>query len=482
MNHTTTAEQLSRRGGGSHHSLPSLEGGAIELTDIGNLKAVTATHLSDVEAAPAPRGPSPTSRQSNHGSESGAAGTETADPAREAEYRRKSLHHFVVLCVCLFLNGWHDGTTGPMLPRVQEIYHIGFAVVSLLFVCSAVGYLAGAVATVYMTDRFGFGKILLMGARIQTGAYAALVPAGPFPVMCAAYGVIGFTLSIQAAQSTGFVSSLKKNSGEKVGVLHASYGLGALISPLVATELAKDPRHWSFHYIISAGLYLMYAALLWASFRGKRQEEIMAEEGEFPEIDDGSANKFKQMMRLKEVHLMSFFTLIYVGVEVTLGGWIVTFVLEKRGGGANAGYISSGFFGAGLMLGRIVLLWLNRKIGERVALTIYAILTIGLEITVWFIPSLIQNAIAISLVGLLLGPMFPIIVNQSKTILPRWLLTGSVGYIAGAGQAGSAILPFFTGILAQKFGIASLQPFVVSMMSTLIVLWAVVPRARYVPT
>lgn len=26
-------------------------------------------------------------------------------------------------------------------------------------------------------------------------------------------------------------------------------------------------------------------------------------------------------------------------------GWIVTFIEQKRGGGASAGYISSGFFG-----------------------------------------------------------------------------------------------------------------------------------------
>ena len=28
-----------------------------------------------------------------------------------------------------------------------------------------------------------------------------------------------------------------------------------------------------------------------------------------------------------------------------VGGWIVTFVIDKRGGGASAGYMSSGFFG-----------------------------------------------------------------------------------------------------------------------------------------
>ena len=81
-----------------------------------------------------------------------------------------------------------------------------------------------------------------------------------------------------------------------------------------------------------------------------------------------------------------------------------------------------------------------------------------LEVTVWLVPSLIENAIAVSFVGLVLGPMYPILMNHSTRILPRWLLTGCMGYIAGVGQAGSAVLPFLTGLLASKFGIASLQP------------------------
>ncbi len=82
----------------------------------------------------------------------------------------------------------------------------------------------------------------------------------------------------------------------------------------------------------------------------------------------------------------------------------------------------------------------------------------SLEITVWLIPSLLENAIAVALVGLVMGPMYPILMLHSTTILPRWLLTGCVGYIASIGQAGSAMLPFLTGLLASKFGIVSLQP------------------------
>lgn len=45
------------------------------------------------------------------------------------------------------------------------------------------------------------------------------------------------------------------------------------------------------------------------------------QEGESPDADnDTGSSKFSQMMRLKEVHFLSFFALIYVGIEVTLGG------------------------------------------------------------------------------------------------------------------------------------------------------------------
>lgn len=81
-----------------------------------------------------------------------------------------------------------------------------------------------------------------------------------------------------------------------------------------------------------------------------------------------------------------------------------------------------------------------------------------LELVVWLVPSLIGGAVAVSFVGLLLGPIYPIVMNHSARILPPWLLTGSIGWIAGFGQAGSAFLPFLTGAIASSKGIGSLQP------------------------
>ena len=48
----------------------------------------------------------------------------TVFPAASPRTRRIASIHFVTLCWTLFLAGWNDGTTGPLLTRIQDIYHV----------------------------------------------------------------------------------------------------------------------------------------------------------------------------------------------------------------------------------------------------------------------------------------------------------------------------------------------------------------------
>ncbi|KAF7426170.1 hypothetical protein PC9H_008537 [Pleurotus ostreatus] len=398
-----------------------------------------------------------------------------------ARFRRTGMIQFATLCWCLYLEGWNDGTTGPLLPVIQRDFGVGFAVVSMLFVSNCIGFISGAAANVWLDDRFGFGKVPLLttwvGAVCQLATYVIQAPRPPFPIMVLANFFAGFGLSLQNSQANGFVGVLKENVPLKLGLLHASYGLGAFSAPLVSTQFS-EMRHWSYHYIISAGMAVSNIFLLIATFRFKRQDDLLAEAGqETAEVTVHEENKYKQIFGIKSVHLLAIFALIYIGVEVTLGGWIVTFIINERDGGPSAGYISSGFFG-GLTLGRVGLLWFNKLVGERRVLFVYGILAIILEITIWVVPSIIQNAVAVSFIGVLLGPMFPIIINYASHIFPRWLLTACVGWITGIGMAGSAALPFITGLLASRYGIGSLQPLMVSMMCTMVGVWALVPSVQ----
>ena len=84
---------------------------------------------------------------------------------------------------------------------------------------------------------------------------------------------------------------------------------------------------------------------------------------------------------------------------------------------------------------------------------------------VWLVPSFTAAAISVSIIGILLGPMFPIAINHAARVLPRHLVNGTVGWMSACGAGGSALLPFITGTMASNLGIESLQPLCVSSSS-----------------
>lgn len=53
-------------------------------------------------------------------------------PQQLVRYRRYARLHFMAICWCFFLQGWNDGTTGPLLPRMQSVYNVRCASTILL--------------------------------------------------------------------------------------------------------------------------------------------------------------------------------------------------------------------------------------------------------------------------------------------------------------------------------------------------------------
>ena len=229
-------------------------------------------------------------------------------------------------------------------------------------------------------------------------AFAIQASAPPFPLFVIAYSINGFGASFGDAQANGYVASYKDNAAAKMGFLHAAYGedtftlrprrspllgrsgFGALTAPLAATHFARLHR-WSFHYLVSFGVATLNTVVLVCVFKLKSQDgttflldmtselthwngsECLAQIGQLTEEKESvNGSKYKEMFKLKALHLLALFILVYVGVEVTIGGmklahsgflvithriagWIVTYVIQVRHGGPSSGYISAGFFG-----------------------------------------------------------------------------------------------------------------------------------------
>ncbi|ELU41944.1 MFS_1 domain-containing protein [Rhizoctonia solani AG-1 IA] len=245
-----------------------------------------------------------------------------------------------------------------------------------------------------------------------------------------AYAINGFVnfdtpgIGLQNAQANGFVTGIPNNTSAKLGLLHAGYGAGAFVAPLVATQFARLPK-WSFHFLISLGISLINSLALFFVFKLRRQHgrqlnggmyawltfatEIMgvpAPHGDNASISRTDENAYKMVFGSRAVQLLAFFTWVYVGAEVTVG---------ERGGGASAGI----------------------QIGERRVVYLYSVLAIGLELVIWLVPDIIGG--------------YPTVARPNiYNAIRNRILTGCIGWIASSGQVGSAVFPFMTGALAQK--------------------------------
>lgn len=132
----------------------------------------------------------------------------------------------------------------------------------------------------------------------------------------------------------------------------------------------------------------------------------------------------------------------------------------------------------GITLGRFVLTHAAPKVGERNFVALLTLGTIVFQLMLWFIPNVIGNAVAVAVLGLLLGPVYPCAQTIFSRLMPRHVQTTAIGFISGAGSSGGAIAPFTTGILAQAVGTWVLHPVCVGLYVVMLATWFVLPRVR----
>ena len=107
---------------------------------------------------------------------------------------------------------------------------------------------------------------------------------------------------------------------------------------------------------------------------------------------------------------------------------------------------------------------------------IYLALAMGLELVFWLVPQFYVSAVAVSLQGFFLGPMFPSAVMVVSKLLPQEYHVVVIGFAAAFGGCGAALLPFLTGLLAQSQGPAVLQPIILALLGAMLAIWLTFPR------
>lgn len=110
----------------------------------------------------------------------------------------------------------------------------------------------------------------------------------------------------------------------------------------------------------------------------------------------------------------------------------------RHGEPFSSGMTATGFW-LGITVGRVILGFVTPKIGERLAVSAYLLVAVGCELVFWLVPQFIVSAVAVSLLGFFIGPIFPSTVIAVTKLLPSEMHVAAIGFSAAIGGGGAAL-------------------------------------------
>ncbi|KAJ9220635.1 hypothetical protein DTO027B5_6737 [Paecilomyces variotii] len=371
--------------------------------------------------------------------------------------------------------GMNDSAYGPLIPYLETYYDLSYTVVSILFFSPLFGYICSALLNNKIHNRFGRRGVAWIGPGCHIIAYIVNCLHPPYPVLVVSFIFAGFGNGLADSGWNAWIGNMA-NANQVLGLLHGFYGVGGVLSPFVATSLiTRADLPWYYFYYLMIGLatieFGFCLAAFWDAGAPGTQNNPPGEE---------TKGGLRQALLRKHyawvTWICALFLLGYVGIEVALGGWIVTFMRRVRHGEPFASGMTATGFWLGITCGRVVLGFVTPKLGEKLSIVIYSLLAITAGLILWLVPDFYSSAVAVSFQGFFLGPFFPAAVVVATKLLPRNLHVSAIGFAAAVGGVGGSVFPFAMGALAEARGVQVLQPFIIALSASILLLWLGLPR------
>ena len=374
------------------------------------------------------------------------------------------------------LIGANDGAVGVLLPSMIAQYHVNKGTIGLLFLSMAIGFIASAFNSGLLVAKLGSRLFLMLGAALMLLTMFTISLAPPFLIMLVMFLPLGFGVAIIDAGLNAYIAGLPRNAA-LLNYLHAFYGAGALLGPIIASGLLVLHVGWNNVYDVWVGMSLILVIGFGAAYQRRHFAEVTAPQGTATGAAKAGSNVLMAALRLRVVWIAALFLLFYTGTEVSLGSWSYSFLTETRHGPTLlSGWVVSGYW-LGLTLGRLFLANVVQKVGSKRLIEGCLLGVIAGVLLVWLVPMEGVSAFGLCFTGFCLGPIFPTTIALASQLVPPRLLASAIGFLSSLASMGAAFFPWLAGNLAQGFGLWTLLPYVIILTLAMVFLWLAL-RAR----
>jgi len=364
--------------------------------------------------------------------------------------------------------GLPDAALGVAWPSLRETFALPQSGLGLILVGAGAGFLVSSTLAAPLSRSLGVGGLLAGSTALVMLALLgfALAPSWPVLVLLCA-PLLGLGSGAIDAGLNAYAAS--RFSARHMNWLHAAYGFGTAVGPLVMTAMLLVGGSWRWGYGAIAAFMLLLAALFTAT-------RASWDGGAAPAPATEGARGGRLLGRpLVWLQILIFF--VYTGIEVTAGQWAFALLSEARGLGTSAAGFWTAMFWAGLFAGRVVLGALADRIGPDRLVgwgTLGAALAAGL---LAFAPTVLGLG-ALALLGLSLAPIYPMLMLRTPGRLGQAHGAQAIGFQVSAAMLGAMTWPTIAGALSDLFGLETIPVLVVAMSALLCALMAVLFRAK----
>jgi fucose permease len=378
----------------------------------------------------------------------------------------------VMMAYAVFiLLGVPDGMLGVAWPSMQTTFGVALGQMGILLLATTAGFMLTSFSAGRLITRLGIARLLVISLIARGLSLAAMGLAPSWYALVAAAFCFGVSSgAIDAGMNTYFAMNL---SPRLMNWLHASFGLGATLGPLLMTSLLSADIAWRWGYVILGSAHALLA--VWVLLRAgewRAQKSDASAAGQAPAAPKSYRATLSRPIVWVNIALFFFYT----GTEVGAGNWAFTLLSEGRGVPVTLAGFWAGFYWGSFTFGRFVFGIIADRINVTNAIRTMIAIAAGGAALLWWNPVDWVSFAGLAIIGFALAPVFPLLISSTPGRLGVADATNAIGFQVGAASFGIAILPGLAGWLAERTSLEIIPPFLLTTALIMLALHEVAAR------
>ena len=362
---------------------------------------------------------------------------------------------FALSCLTYLSVALPGSTLGLLWPSMRATIHEPVDALGLVLFAGVLTSAVSSAVTGRLLSRMSAGPVLALGTA-TVGVALAMEAAAPAlwvivlgsAVFSLGFGAIDAALNVYAAGHFG---------ARDINWLHASYGLGATLGPLLVTALLRGGLGWRGTMGSMACVIALVAALLAITWRRASGGQRRAAADRSEEMLTPAASGDTAPRKWSAIFAGVTFTTVETGLESAAGIWGYVFLTSGRGLPAVVAGVAVSAYWAMMFVGRALLGMVAARIGAaRVLAWAVASVPVGALLMTLPGPAFVA-VVGMMTLGLATAPIFPLLTLTTSDRAGASATT-AVGLQVAASAVGGAALPSGIGLVIGAVSAWTLAP------------------------